>query len=620
MGLCESVYRRGGMYWWRRRLSLGNGRPSSYIHCSLRVRDGRRARMLARLVNVEADRIARNGMLTAIEQRELLKRFIDAQVGHLDGVTSLMAHRDAAMGASAEALDERVRRDRRMSVVYAADIGAAEAAKLAAEGWDAKEIEELGRNVRFLRDCLPRLSPDGAISAAGPNGLIGPSNLDLRAALGDIDVDATNTNVEQVRRLWLQAIAVTLGDVDRRHAPLSTGLADEVYGGMFGGVSPPSMGAPPPKQKDYTISGQIAALVAAKKGVDWKITKRGDQDVSDIAETYIFLGKILVKMIGHDDVRHLRPEHPMELRQTLQGLPRMYGKSPADWDLTFEQATANAETDGKPIGRAGTTLAKYINSFQSFVSFLDGSVISVPIAAKHFKAAKPKVKKQKSNTLRSSITDAEYVTLFEDETWCGPDVVHDSTYWVPLMTRYGAGRLEEPCGLLLSDFDFESEIPSYTIEENWMRTIKTEARRVPIHSELLRLGIKEHCEAVAALGYQEVFPDLRARGTKTAIGSLLDKKFVPILDRRLPLARASKKTQHSSRKTVNTELRDNKIDITIRCEILGHAQQGVNASVYTDPARDRDKEAIQTIANVTKHVPRRPISLSPSLTRKVRKS
>lgn len=89
---------------------------------------------------------------------------------------------------------------------------------------------------------------------------------------------------------------------------------------------------------------------------------------------------------------------------------------------------------------------------------------------------------------------------------------------------------------------------------------------------------------------------------------------MPILDRALPTARASKKTQHSNRKTLNTELRNKSIDITVRCELLGHAQEGVNAKDYTDPARDDLKRnAIETIANVSAPVPIRPICLSPLL-------
>ncbi len=44
------------------------------------------------------------------------------------------------------------------------------------------------------------------------------------------------------------------------------------------------------------------------------------------------------------------------------------------------------------------------------------------------------------------------------------------------------------------------------------------------------------------------------------------------------------------------------------------AEKGPNARVYTDPARNHDKhKAIEKIANVTAHVPRRPLRLSPLL-------
>ncbi len=640
MGLCENVYRRGGVYWWRRRLGLVAVGEPAYIRISLKVRHPQRARELGRLVGVEADRLRSQGMLNSSQQKALLKTFIDGQLGHFDGVMGLFAHQDAGNASIAETRAERIAGERTMAAVYAAlgsrgvaaEIDEAEAAALAAQGHDSKAIDAIAERVRYFRDCLPRMTADGQIGAEGPNGLLGPGNLDFRKALGEIDAEATNANVDHARRLWLQAVSVVLNDTDRRHTPLDVSQADAIYRAMSGNAvilaprqPPVKVQRPPASQSvaasapakagvDYTISGQIASMVKTKLGVDWKFTKRGEQDVSDIAETYIFLGKILVKMIGVDDIRKLDAEHPMQLRQLLQALPKSYGKATADWELTVDEVVAKATQAGKPTGRVGTTINKYLNSLMAFVNFLEGSGISPPITEKQVKRARVKAGKQKPNTLRSAVIEDEYKVLFADEEWCGKHVIHDSTYWVPLFTRYGGGRLEEPCGLIINEIDFNRPIPSYLIQDNEMRTIKTAARRVPFHSELLRLGFREYYESIKACGYAEAFPDFRARGKRTAIGSLLNKKFVPILDRALPQARAQKKTQHSARKTLNTELRDNEIDITVRCEILGHAQQGVNASVYTDPARDGlKKKAIETIANVTAHVPKRPIRLSPLL-------
>ena len=579
-------------------------------------------------------------MLNASQQKALLKTFIDGQIGHFDGVVGLFEHQDAGNATAIETRAERVARERAMAAVYAAlgsrgvaaEIGEAEAAVLAAQGHDSKAIDAIAERVRYFRDCLPRMTADGQIGAEGPNGLLGPANLDFRKALGEIDAEATNVNVDQARRLWLQAVSVVLNDTDRRHTPLDVSQADAIYQAMSGNAGIPAPRQPPVHEKkhavpqsvtasapakagvDYTISGQIASMVNTKLGTDWKLTKRGEQDVSDSAETYIFLGKILVKMIGVDDIRKLDAGHPMQLRQLLQALPKSFGKAAADWELTVDEAVAKATQAGKPIGRVGTTVNKYLNGLMAFVNFLEGSGIAPPFTEKQIKQVKVKAGKQKPNTLRAAVTEDEYKTLFADEEWCGKHVIHDSTYWVPLFTRYGGGRLEEPCGLMIDEIDFDCPIPSYLIQDNEMRTIKTAARRVPFHSELLRLGFREYFDEVKARGYSEAFPDFRARGKRTAIGSLLNKKFVPILDRALPQARAQKKTQHSARKTLNTELRDNRIDITVRCEILGHAQQGVNASVYTDPARDDDKKrGVETIANVTAHVPKRPIRLSPLL-------
>jgi len=234
MGLCENVYRRGGVYWWRRR-----GRPcreaaGPYVRVSLKVRDPRQARALARLVSVEADRLESVEMLDASQQKALLKAFIDHQVGHFDSTAGLFAHRDAANGKNVEPLAERMRRDKAMAAIYAAlgsrsvaaDVGEGETAKLRDAGFDDSEIETIRLRVAILRDSLPRLGEDGRLSEAGPNGLIGPPNAVFRQALSLLEAEPSDAGVDQARRLWLQAMSVVLRDAESRHAPLDVSRAD----------------------------------------------------------------------------------------------------------------------------------------------------------------------------------------------------------------------------------------------------------------------------------------------------------------------------------------------------------------------------------------------------------
>ena len=234
MGLCENVYRRGGVYWCRRR-----GRPcreaaGPYVHVSLKVRNPRQARALARLVSVEADRLESVEMLDASQQKALLKAFIDHQVGHFDSTAGLFAHRDAANGKNVEPLAERMRRDKAMAAIYAAlgsrsvaaDVGEGETAKLRDAGFDDSEIETIRLRVAILRDSLPRLGEDGRLSEAGPNGLIGPPNAVFRQALSLLEAEPSDAGVDQARRLWLQAMSVVLRDAESRHAPLDVSRAD----------------------------------------------------------------------------------------------------------------------------------------------------------------------------------------------------------------------------------------------------------------------------------------------------------------------------------------------------------------------------------------------------------
>ncbi len=107
MGLCENVYRRGGVYWFRRRLRLVDSGPCSYIRVSLKVRDPRRAREIARLVGAEADRLRKRATLNASQQKALLKAFIAEQAGRLDGVARIVAHQDADNAARAEPPNRR---------------------------------------------------------------------------------------------------------------------------------------------------------------------------------------------------------------------------------------------------------------------------------------------------------------------------------------------------------------------------------------------------------------------------------------------------------------------------------------------------------------------------------
>jgi integrase len=84
----------------------------------------------------------------------------------------------------------------------------------------------------------------------------------------------------------------------------------------------------------------------------------------------------------------------------------------------------------------------------------------------------------------------------------GALVIHDALYWIPLIASYSLARREEICGLMITDVVFDEAIPHFDIRPNRYRRLKNpqSKRKIPIHPELLRLGLHDYVLAIGALG------------------------------------------------------------------------------------------------------------------------
>jgi hypothetical protein len=570
---------------------------------------------MARKLGSAADNLEGAKMLTAAQKIDLLKSFTKTASENLDRYALRASHHDAT-GEIEGALAERETRERRMAEVYrllatggpAAALAAADRDRLQGKGFDAEDIEMIKAYVQWLRGMWPLIAADGTIAPRGKTGLLGPNNETLGAALTAIGAGEDAENIDGARRVWMQAVAAAFDAVTQsRFGPGAKTMQGQ-------GATPPSPApsiAPVATSRpdvDYTISGQMNRMIEAKRGVEWKLTKRGEQTVCDTAEQFATLGRFLIKMKGGDDVRLLTKSDASALRSQLHSLPTTFGKSPGDWALAFEEAILRGKTRGAKFGRSPSTTTRWLTQLQSFVSYLKASDV-VDVAYADLKRLKPK-DKRKPNARRGVLKDADLVALFGHETWTGSAVVHDSLYWVPILGRYTMGRVEELCGLLVVDVDLAAPVPALEIRNNALRTIKTEERRIPLHSELLRLGFAEYVERIRSVGRPELFPDLTARGKRTALGSLFYKRFSPILRATVPDAEEKSKTFHSLRKAGNTIMRDALVADSILNAILGHADSGTNARVYLEPASDPVKaRALETLTIVTAAVPAQRIRL-----------
>lgn len=109
-------------------------------------------------------------------------------------------------------------------------------------------------------------------------------------------------------------------------------------------------------------------------------------------------------------------------------------------------------------------------------------------------------------TPRRPFTVEELNTLFSAPAFSGANG-GDWFYWLPRVALFTGARFTEILGLKASDVVEHEGVPMLQIIPNEFRTLKTKAshRLVPVHPELVRLGLLKHAASVPSDGM--LFPD-----------------------------------------------------------------------------------------------------------------
>lgn len=130
--------------------------------------------------------------------------------------------------------------------------------------------------------------------------------------------------------------------------------------------------------------------------------------------------------------------------------------------------------------------------------------------------------KKKKN--RRSFEDHELALLFacplfvDPKSWNSPSRISDVTiFWLFLIAATTGARLEEVGQVALADVRRDGEIVYLDISDHVLledgedKSVKNdESRRlVPIHAKLVAVGFLDYCDALAAAGHSQLFPDLK---------------------------------------------------------------------------------------------------------------
>ena len=199
---------------------------------------------------------------------------------------------------------------------------------------------------------------------------------------------------------------------------------------------------------------------------------------------------------------------------------------------------------------------------------------------------------------REPWTHEELVHLFDDEIWTAHALPSDrkagreAAYWIPLIACYTGARVAEISQLWTDDVSTVAgrEVFEFTEDRKRDQKLKNAGswRAVPMHSQLVRLGL---CRYVESLPKGPLFPALPRAGQNGAGGQF--SQWFGTFKQRKGFA-SSSKSFHSFRHLVASELRLSGATDAQADAITGHAGEGTGRRVYSATIR-RQAERLRPV-------------------------
>lgn len=653
MTAIQHVFKRGSVYWWRRRLPIGTGaRDWVRLELSLDTKERELARRIAPEVARASDRLLPALKAKMISTDDAKRILIQVAKKHSDYLDSIARGGDAEKGRRSEIASGWAIR------LYAAQgenaaVGPIEERELRATGLDDDMIDSVRTSLEFYRT----------------SGFGRPGKKVLEGILKEHGIPLVDVHFRQAEALYMRGMAAALLNTERRwsgvreddlalvQAALATPVLPEPRAAQqTAGLTLPSLPAsaqrpfaaipsvpgsghsiaqtgtiernPSSFDEDEELDfdeddGNDAGEVEVTPGLVEIVTQAAIEKIKTedwsrgMDRQHIGIAKRFVRFVGHDQPGRMRQADIARFKSLLFKLPKHHGKSPRDHTASIDELVARAQAlPPKDVGLAPATLGRYMTQMSNIVNICKHA--GYPFGNyEGVTGLRPK-KKGDARDERARFSTDEVATLFGLPVWngsagegkwldIGEAVFHDAKYWLPLMAIYNGARREENCGLLLSEIDDDGELPCFRMEYNWVRKLKNvqSKRCIPIHPELVRLGFLKYVAALRNSGHQLLFPELRAANAVTPMGDVFDDSWQKMRAAALPKAKEEGKVFHSLRHWCNNEMKQEGILPEIRKDILGHANADMNEGRYTDPAR------LQVMAQALSVLPLPTAGLSP---------
>lgn len=661
------LVRKGARYHFRRRppTALGLVHP---ISLALGTTDPAEARRLARRLAVKWDELAmylvpriERGNLTLAEQEVLFRK------GLADELARATAHVTAPIGASTSNTDHHHKILAAAYRIVARVPHHAEALGLELleteidDSWSEAEIDLLVKTLRFMVSpmSVSRMDAKDALDqfkGSFSEGAIGEARAQILQGFAEAHDRAELLEHPEVQGTCRGVLALLDDEVVARAKSACSERRDDpprLQNGSHpsGGGAPSSAYATPTNLRFSEIIE--ATLDALQRRHNW--TDDNGQRLA-IAERFAWL-------TGDLTLTEYNEGHIQQFVDRLQQIPTDFKWGKLDrsgaMDTPFDPAVIPAVTKGTT--RSPRTINRDLSAMQRMSEHLSKTHWRSPYhkgLQMDFLAFSMAIEDDPADPKRVPWTPHHLKTLYSLPLWQGggsqgnrikqgrrPKIFQDAAYWVPLIGTYTGLAREEACGLEIEDFNFDCEVPYLLVQANMTRSKdgltpsglkrKSRNRIMPLHPELLELGLPAYVRAIAKeRNYTPgmvapIFPELYSDDAKLSADGVIapqkgGKRFYAIAWRflmdgthaikPLPETRDGKKADFHSQRTYNQSvLASPDVSQTILDKHMGHAFKGTGPRSYnrralalgeTDELRERLAVLVREMPNVTGHVPR----------------
>lgn len=203
------------------------------------------------------------------------------------------------------------------------------------------------------------------------------------------------------------------------------------------------------------------------------------------------------------------------------------------------------------------------------------------------------------STLRRPFSKEELKKLLSEQAFVSRSFPTTYAYWLIPMALFTGARLGELCQLDLKDFVDVDGVPCIDINDieahetvvgdtGRKKRVKTKnaKRLVPIHPELVRLGLLRHVDRLRAQGGRHLFPDL-SRSRRDGPAHAASNWFQRFRER-AGVSGKQATVFHSFRHFFITTLLDNDVSPHTVAPIVGHEAELITGQVYWNK-RDASK-------------------------------